>query len=201
MSEYFKISFGSLNAEKLRYVAYSNNEHDMNMFIKQHCLTPNNVTIVNVDSENDVAFNIIKEFKFKSNQNNQLFTIYTTDSLVNQAATIVAEKLSDATLFGPPIERQDIELMRMIDELVHDLDYVFILDFNLMNDDDEYIYSDWEKHVKCLGNPTDYVYGGEQFDSYIFDRLLDDVSNTESIMPITLEAYVNNFVDILTDKI
>lgn len=202
----FKFEFSSFKTKNknMNYVVYAKNRHDMDMFLKQHGFLNNSINVecfpmIEFEGNDDL---IIKPHKFKSNNSDELFTIYTPSRFVEEAMDSVCSEMSDALVIGEPITRRDIEIIKTIEDLMTSLDHVVLLDFTMMDNDETYLVHEfaWEymKSYERIFKDFDCGPLCSLDDSYIYDSIMNKYSTTD-VVPITIEGYVSYFTYLLTD--
>jgi len=198
--------------EQFNYRVFAESMNDMNMFLIQHNLHDQvqNVEVVdpahptNLDT---VSYNMIKPFVFGSNKSKEIFTIYTSEEFVSDAVGRVGSKLSASLLFGEAITRTDVELFDRLTNLINDLPYCDIIDFELMNQESNLIMEFKEKRNEYFYY-TGIAPAEDGAEALIYQGLYDSMQAamddtcylTDSIQPITVEAYVKAFTDRMIDS-
>lgn len=197
----FTTSKSSVNS-RLHYTVYAYTRHDMDLFLKQHGFDVNNshidcIPMTEFDGNSDL---ILSSHKFKSNSSDEIYNIMTTPMFVTDAINLVCSDLSESLIFGEPIMHAKIEFIKLINDLIYELPYVFILDHSVVDEDTgELISPFWDSYVKMYGY-DEAKYCTEVYfdDSYIYDSI-HNASIPDKVQPITVEAYVTNFTQILMD--
>lgn len=199
----FKFQFTTMNlstdAQGPPYRVYAFNREDMDLFLRQHGFDIRyvHVEFIPINEFDDDEEHILKLHKFRSNTSNEVYHIMTTSRFVDDAIDYTCLQLTDHLILGPPIVRNDIEIIKLINELMYSLPYVFILDHTLTDGFGGDVYSgDWEKYIK--------FYDSEQSlenmdDSYIYESMHNS-SVIDKMQPITIEAYVSHFTQMLFDS-
>ena len=174
-----------------------------NKFVNQHnfdpsCLKRFVINQEDVEGHTDIiqSDNELEVFKLKSNVDNQIHQVVTTEEIINSIVQYVGDDLVDNLMFGDIIGRCDIKIVDRICDIIEELDYASIADWELISDDivdryydEDYFYGDSINEHPEIPPPTDT--------SAIYDALWSDRINGE-YLPFTLEAYVHYFVkDIL----
>lgn len=200
---YLKLTFYSTNGS-MKQTVYSEGIEPMKMFIKQHNFNPDIIEHIEAVPEHGQAVPgaIIEPYTFKSKYSDSIsYTIYTTEDFVEEAINKVCAELADSLMFGSLAIRTNIELFSLVSDLIGELKFVYVLDHGLVDDETGELYSvDYEKYTKNFDaftyNQNEYGYD----DSYIYDSLHAASLSNDHISPITLEAYVAYFADMVTDE-
>lgn len=203
----FKFEFTSYGCKNknLSHKVYSNNKEDMILFLQQHSFDMSMVhieclTIDEYEKEVDghIYDYLLKGYKMRSNKSQETFMIMTTYDFVYQACEVVCSWLSDSLLFGPPILRTDVEIIKMINDLIHELPHVFVLDHALIDGDSGNIIGD-QRYIRSNRSLDSFDLTDEGYDdSYIYESIFNS-SFDEDIQPITVEAYVSFFTTLIMD--
>ena len=181
------------------YRVYAFKREDMDLFLKQHGFDTRLVHIecIPINEFDDDDDHFLKSFKFRSNTSAEIYNIMTTDHFIKDAIDYTCAQLSDTLVFGPPIVRNDIEIIRLINDLMFSIPHAFILDHTLTDGFTGEPYSkDWEKYIKFY-NP--YQSLEDMDDSYIYESIHNN-SIDDLVQPITIEAYVSNFTQMILDS-
>lgn len=193
------------NIKSKRYswyiIAYHDERSIINKFIVQHQLKNYKIDVVKNNDDIDQQA-ILEEHYFKSNYNDDEYTVWTNDRILKQASDYVADKLSNVCVFGNIIVENKIPIVDIVNKLLDDLPYVEIIDYSLMDE----INDASLEHIKS-GNYEAYDGRTPDNESYetqpgdwIFDTLRDDVGPMGCVEPITLEAYVEFIASLTTDE-
>ena len=196
----FRFQFRSkaANASYLTYTVYSYKREDMLLFLKQHNFDLNHVhvDILEIAGEDFNENDILQPYLFGTNSSEDVYTIMSTISIVDDCILNTAQTLANTLLFGPPIIRTDIELFRVINDLINELPHVYILDHTLIDETNDSMYSpDHSKYIKSWDGETPDP--GD--DVYVIESLYN-CSILQEIQPITMEGYVSNFTSMMVDE-
>lgn len=198
----FQFLIGRDHSEHIKI--FSNNQQDMMLFFKQHNIDINQVEVdyipdenFNIKVEDD---NILASYQFKSNQSNETFNIMTTERLISYALQLVGDHLSDACIFGSAIFRDDIEFIKVIQNLLGEIPHVQILDYELLDDlnltaDTNWMYIKKDKLFDPDIEPEWVTNGVDAQD--IYESLFDSCISDTAVQPITVEAYVRGFAEMV----
>ncbi len=175
------------------------------LFLQQHGFDKTQTMIESIPDtygEKDFNGNYLKYYNLKSNEDNQVHSIVTSDNLYDLALDYVINEMNQYLLFGEVILRDDIQIINIIKDLLLNIPFTNIIDYELIDRDlvdtctaynkyhsDEYVDEFHESNMstyKCVNN----IMG----DQLIAAFLKDGVST------ITLEAYVKSFVSIIQYK-
>lgn len=204
----FKFEFESIKMKgtNLKYTVYSYSREYMNMFLKQHGFSIENsyvqcIPIEKFDEETEL---ILKPFKFKSNTSDEIFDIITTPQFIYDAIDMTCSELSESLLFGPAALRSDIEIFKMINDLINELPHVYVMENMLIDGDSgevlnishhDEIMNLYNAHGVC--EMSDELY--EAIDDTFIYESMHCSSVDEDVQPITIEGYVSYFTSMLVD--
>lgn len=197
----------------MTYTVYSEKPEEVEMFLKQHNMD-NGIEYINVSTyeKADVDdIQMLKPYKFGSNRyRDKMYTIYTSHELVELAVRDTVNEMMIACEFNMIITRDtELPLISHIKEMVDKTTFGYALDLErvLTKKCDE--YNDTKYHLSSDKRKWKFggYYPGEQ---YVYSDDEDDSSNelgdallgimeSCSIMPITMEAYIESFVSTITD--
>lgn len=203
----FKFSFMSMHSENknMSYHVLAETEEDLYLFLKQHGFSdapPESIQLFPKDKIVADLSHILKPFKFKSNKRPGIFSVMTCEAFVDDAISNLASDLNVNMLFGEAIIRRDIEVFKMIGDLVHDLPFAHVIDFVLADVESSKLpdaelgkeiiqmTSEYRTKICCPCEDTDYYMTYEQ---------LYDAVTPDEIYPITLECYISNFTEMMVD--
>ena len=173
-------------SKNLYYTVYSTDPRDIELFLKQHNMIEHTHLIRpvedNVICHDKLTANddeILSYHRFKSNNNNDVYNIMTTNTIVYDALINTINVLSKSFSFGLIICEDKIDIIAVISELIDGLKFGFISEFAEFEYDESYqdLISD------CLFN----IMGEAQ------------LTMKDSIEPITIESYITSFVSLLSD--
>lgn len=187
------------------FKVFSHNQNDMLLFFKQHNFDIETVDVEYIPDEkfndNIDDENVLKPYKFKSNKSDDTFVIMTTEKCISYALQLVGDHLTDACLFGGAIFRDDLEFIKVIQDLLGELPHVQILDYTLLDDlnltaDTNWMYIKKDKLFDKDEEPDWLNNGVDSQDIYasLFDSSPSDAS---VVQPITVEAYVRAFTEVI----
>lgn len=207
----FKFEFSSCHnkIKNMNYDVYAESEEDMKMFLTQHNFTDaplDSITVIpkeECDNINDA--HILKTFLFKSNRTNEIYHVITCDWFVDFAVETTCNELRDSLIFGEAIIRRDIEIFKLIGDLVSSLPHVNIMDFalaDIQSSTDNILIDHFiemnnmkkEYSCKCLDDldSTDSAI-------YYVHESMEYSRCDDQVQPITLEAYVSAFTETMFD--
>lgn len=173
-------------SKNLYYTVYSTNPRDIELFLKQHNMiehihlikpVEDNVTCHDKLTANDDE--ILSYHRFKSNNNNDVYNIMTTNTIVYDALINTINALSKSFSFGPIICENKIDIIAVISELIDGLKFGFISEFA------EFEYD--ESYQDLISDCLFHIMGEAQ------------LTMKDSIEPITIESYITSFVSLLSD--
>lgn len=185
---------------------YSHTKEDMMLFMQQHGFDIQYADVQYVydnDSETNSSYTTLKLYHFKSNKCDTVYHIMTCEYFIQQALSNVASHISDACVFGQGIFRDDVEIIKLVQDLLDKLPHVEILDYGFIDGDwvvencmDADIDLSWESIKKCRLFDEDGEPNYEMFDnSSIYDSFV--TKGPDEIQDITIEAYVRSFTEFL----
>ena len=206
----YKFSFESAknsngsSGMKYHVIAYSMD--DMYTFLRQHKfdieMAMHAITIHDKYEIHEYESNYLKPYQFKSNVRKGVFTVMTTEYIIDLMLENVTADLTHSLLLGEAIFRRDVEVFRMIADIITKLPHVHIIDFTRVDvesatlPEDKYVYDMiklQQQYAKHIGAPTeDADYVG------ILDNL-EHYQLNEPVSPITIEGYVSQFTEMMMD--
>lgn len=201
----FEFSSVHNRMKNMNYHVIAENREDLNAFLMQHGFIDAPEASVSLMKREDFnpgeESNLLKRYLFKSNHSDELFTIMTTDDLVDSAIEITCDEVTDALLFGEAILRRDVEAFKMIGDLIWSLPHTNIMDFSLANVDiDDNETATTAKEIldmrKRYCNSMDSLDWEETY--YVHQSM--DFTRVDTLpQPITIEAYIANFTERMMD--
>ena len=206
----FRFKFKSTSMpDRLAYFVITDDIDKMNMFLKQHNFDPASVVIDCVplkEHESDGEF-MLRPYIIKSNSSDKEYKIMTTEHMVYECGEQIASMMSNLLIFGDAVIRDDLPIMKIISDLVYNLDHVYVLDHTLYDKSSKQLYSSaWEQYTK-VGYPEVSVENRLTLQdtpaSYDDSAIYESFSNSIGIdfpLPFTLEMYVSYFASLLTDE-
>ena len=185
------------------FKVYSHTQQDLMLFFKQHNI---DISKVNVEYVPDHQFNensndqhILKLYQFRSNKSPELYHIMTTEYCIQCALQLAGDHLSDACVFGAAIFRDDIEFIKRIVDLLGMLPHVSIIDYTLL-DDINISNFEWQ----CVKGDKLFEYDASpdlsEIDTQDIYASLYDCSYDTTIQPVTVEAYVRAFAELIINQ-
>lgn len=181
---------------------YSSDREHVQLFIKQHRITIYEITLF-PEYEYYPSLDVIKPFKFYSNNDHRIYTIYTTERFVKYSKAHVGGRLSDYMTFGNLILRDDIPIIEIIFKLLETLPHVVIQEYVKLDDDD--CTESQRKHKHVLYEDLELML--HEFDTvedcyfeYIYNSLgYYDEHPDANVQSISLEGYVE-YISTLSIK-
>ena len=183
---------------------YSNKLEEIHMFLKQHNFDENQTFIENIPTdvaeEDDLEEHTLELYLMQSNEDGSLHQIYSTRRFIDLAVNYTAQRLNDTLILGECIFRQDIEVIKLITESLESIPCTEIADFNAANDqsvdDCEWMIvaksgMDLLRYEEANGPSNDVTDSTKIWES-ISRNIMPDAP-----LPITIEAYVESFVQII----
>lgn len=207
----FRFRFKSPGAsDNMAYFVLTDDIEKMKLFLKQHNFDP--VTsfvdcVMLKDHESDSEF-MLEPFILKSNYSTKTYTIMSNEHMIYECANEVASIMSQSSIFGPTIIREDIPIMKVISELIQELDYTYVLDHTVCDSSTGKPYSSAYEQYTKVGFPS-VEYSSAWLNLSHEPAAYDDSALYEAItsavgkgypLPFTLEMYVSYFVGLLTDS-
>lgn len=197
---YYSFTFSPVNAPpnmNMVYKVVTDDEEMMNLFLKQHRFLSmiQNVQVINPGEEIDYDDpEVLHKYRFGSNKDrHNIYEIVTSQQFI-QASTIDAgDSLSTLCIFGNMVSEDNIPIIEIFKKNISDVPFATIMDL-----DDG--YSAW---VAGMSTPVKrynmYQEDEAPDDSLIYDALLEMSDIQEIVQPITMEAYIEYFVSMMTD--
>ena len=184
---------------------YSERLDEIHMFLRQHNFDVNRTFIENIPgelaNEDDLDEHLLHPYFMQSNQDKQMYQIYTSRRLVDLTVHYTSESLGDHLILGECILRRDIEVIQLIIHNLETLPFTEILDFNALdgNSINDICDTSWMIVAKTIEQIVDNPSGDVTDTSGIFEMLSNEIRPDEPL-PITIEAYVEAFVRIIMKK-
>lgn len=210
--QYIRFDFTSVKKQgSMQYYVLAENMTEMQQFLSQHGFHDVNDALKLYSGDKYRASNcshILKTYRFMSNHKPGVFPVMTCASFVDHAIESAANDLGDHSIFGEAILRQDIEFIKMIGSAITKLPHGYVMD---------YILADESTLFECLENggtkrdmienTSDWLirHSGPSEDptsQTILQSLYDatpDLDNDYGVYPITVEAYVSYFTELMID--
>ena len=153
----------------------------------------------------------MKTLPWGTNQNLTDNEFYNRKWELNNIKTFLettANDLSDASLFGEAILRTDIEIFKVINSMISKLSQGFVLDTSLA--DESLLFNSMEndnykgtmmdmiaEYKNRIGAPTEDA-GSQAILQSLYDSV-PDLTADNGVYPITVEAYVSAFTELMID--
>lgn len=197
-------------SDNMAYVVLTDDIEKMRLFLKQHNFDPLTSFVDCVmlkDHEDDTEY-MLEPYMLKSNYSTKTYTIMSTEHMIYECANEVASLMSQSLIFGPTIIREDISIMKVISELIQELDYTYVLDHTVCDSSTGQPYSSAFEQYTKVGYPS-AAYSTAWLNLSNEPAAYDDSALYESItaavgrnqpLPFTLEMYVKYFAGLLTDE-
>lgn len=203
----FRFRFKSPGAsDDMTYFVLTDDIEKMRLFLKQHNFDPMASFVDCVmlkDHEDDSEF-MLEPFILKSNYSTKTYTIMSNEHMIYECANEVASILSQSLIFGSAIIREDVPIMKVISELINDLDYTYVLDHTVCDPSTGKPFSSACEQYTKVGFPianhsNAWCEPASYDDSALYEAITSAVGK-EYPLPFTLEMYVSYFVGLLTDS-
>lgn len=195
-------------SDNMSYFVLTDDVEKMKLFLKQHNFDPFNSYVEPVmlkDHEGDSEF-MLEPFILKSNYSPKWYTIMSNEHMIYECANQAASIMSNSLILGPNIIREDIPIMKVISELINELDHVYVLDHTVCDAATGKPFSSAYEQYTKVGYPcVEYANTLSLTDE---PAAYDDSALYESIthsvgrgypLPFTLEMYISYFAELLTD--
>lgn len=192
--------------KNMNYHVIAKNEEDMKLFLLQHNFTDSPMDAITVIPEDEYDQGeyryTLEKYLFRSNKSKELFTVMTCPDFVDFAVETTCNDLVDSLLFGEAILRRDIEIFKLIGDLIHSLPHTNIMDFSLADVDStddtvpEHI-TDILEMRKTYCNKIGCV--TEDDGSYYVHQSMEFDRCDTLPQPITIESYVASFTERMVD--
>lgn len=208
---YFKFEFSSIHnkIKSINYYVLAETMDDLRLFMAQHGFKdapPESIELLPKNNMGKYSHNcLLEEYKFKSNNSDEVFSVMTCWTFINDTVNRISNDLNEYMLFGEAIIRRDVEIFKVIGDLVSGLDFGHVIDFMLCDykpeDETDEIVSDQllyqlqKEYMKHIGKPTEDVNVTKTYED-LFNSVDDDEDN---IMPVTIECYISNFTEMMMD--
>lgn len=216
MEENYYIRFDFQSARpnsSMKYYVLAKSIDDMNRFLSQHGFNDVHESLKIHDmrkGRSSDVFHVLQPYKFMSNHKPGVFEVMTCSDFVEHAIDNTANDLSDYSLFGEAILRQDIEFLKMIGELIVKLPHGFVIDYTLA--DESLLYKSFEEEGSSKGDIVEDIIeyrkricspsedpGSRAVQQSLHDAVPDMSNDNNGIYPITIEAYVSSFTELMMD--
>lgn len=182
--------------------------YDINMiyqFINTH-LTPEAIDYIKaydglyIPSEvtDDLEDNMLRIYYFKDNSNKNTYAIPSSKAIIEEVATIISSALSNVETFGSIIMDKNIPILKVLSELINDLNLGFVLEEQLCDMSEEDRDQAYQYKISQSSQSS------EQYDfddGVIFNEMasiIDGITD-DKIMPFTIKGYVSGFTQLLYD--
>lgn len=195
-------------SDNMSYFVLTDDIEKMKLFLKQHNFNPElaNIDCVMLkDHEGDGEF-MLEPFIIKSNYSPKEYTIMSNEHMIYECANEVASIMSSSLVFGPSIIRDDLPIMKVISELVNELDHTYILDHTTCDEAGKPYSSAYEQFTKVGYPAVEYANRlslkddpAGYDDSALYESISASVGKGYPL-PFTLEMYVSYFAGLLTDS-
>lgn len=195
-------------SDNMSYFVLTDDVEKMRMFLKQHNFDPFKSVVEPVmlkDHEDDSEF-MLEPFILKSNYSPKWYTIMSNEHMIYECANQAASIMSNSLILGPNIIRDDIPIMKVISELINELDHTYVLDHTVCDSATGKPFSSAYEQYTKVGYPNvEYANTLSLTDE---PAAYDDSALYESItaavgrgypLPFTLEMYISYFAELLTD--
>ena len=174
--------------------------HDVDVlmsFMKQHNFDMNMINVEtlsdNYDND-DIELHLLKPYQMKSNRTGKVYQIYSTDYFIYDAVEMIVMGLSNYLVFGEVIFNQEIQFIKSTTEIIEELPYLFIFDFEMM---DGGPLTDSRNYIVKKSTMEDF----ESHENMDYPTSMDELSSRFSFnvvhdkpLPITIEAYIRYFI-------
>ena len=199
----------------LLYQVYTPKEDLMKAFLLQHKFNDGfkYVKYVDLDKEKEVDVDGIEElcvYKIGSNKLHKVVNLVTSEHFMEKATLEVCSKISQVSYLGNMLQ-YDLAVIDDVKEQINNLPAGNILDvgtdeYDSLNivprDPREQLYSTLDEWAeRCAPDDEGGLY--EENDRYIYDVICEEFTLAAAYktpLPITLEAYTEYFVGLLTDE-
>jgi hypothetical protein len=217
----YLFQFQSYNTPKsidLVHQVYTDDIHLMKLFLRQHKFNDAEKYVKYVDKNAyDVDTDGIEElgvFRLRSNKSKNVVNVVTSHHFIEEATLEVCQKMSMESIFGNLIT-ENLSVIKDIRDTISSLPYGAILDIGTdeydelnvkpRDPDPETYYilssiSSFEEWKYCM-HPSDEL-EIDVDDAYVYDSICEECTAAmmyEEILPITIEAYSEYFISLLTD--
>lgn len=196
----FKFTWHAIRDPDTFTTVFTHNKEHMTLFLQQHGFDPNSPNVEVVDDtcyeyknsiKNDVSY--IKLFKMGSRKRDMIYQIATTDEIINEVTTAIADELCTCMQFGACALRGEIEIFDRISKLIGELDYVYITD----EIDFESEYGEDVDMYRYQGYPYYEEIAMDASVDRLYTDLSDDCTKGDSqLLPYTIESYVTIFTNL-----
>lgn len=202
---YFKFEFTSIhNTNKnMNYYVLAENMDDLKLFLLQHNfhdVPPEAVQVVPRDYNS--GSHVLESYRFKSNSSSEIFSVMTCWLFIEETVQNLSMDLNQYMLFGEAIIRRDIEVFKVIGDLLSGMDHIHIIDYiaaDIESTDTpetsaKEITEMRKEYCRKIGSPT------EDTDMYItYESIFDAMDRHDGVLPITIECYIGNFTEMMMD--
>lgn len=207
---YIRFDFSPVKQKtSMHYYVLAESLDEMHMFLNQHGFHNVDSSLVFYPIEkykSTDSTHVLHEYRFMSNHKPGVFTVMTCENFITHAIETTANDLSDASLFGEAILRTDIEIFKVISSLINRLSHGHVIDiqiadesvlYNMENEDKIDRWELMESYCNRIGAPTEDVSSRVILEE-IYDAV-PDLTSDNGIYPITVEAYVSSFTELMID--
>lgn len=211
---YYKFSFNSFDSicnpnsvdpdKSALYSVFTDDIKKMQIFLKQHCFDDECMNFIKVADASAVGCsNELEEFILKTNSSDEIFTILTTQEIVDIITENISSDYVPRTSFGQVILREDIPIIKLIHSLLDEMPHMWVYEDKVVDDVD---------YMNRFGEACDEIPDDSYDDklSYICESLYDYNKthaytcdsmcglNNSCLLSFTIEAYSKYFTCLMT---
>jgi hypothetical protein len=132
------------------------------------------------DDRKNSEYDVIQIFNMKSNKDNKIYKVYTTDRIAKACGDLAQVIISNDILFGYAILENGYEFIDRIIEDVQKLSWGYIPEYEML--------SDCEKYANYENPCFEY----SSFNDF-YEILLSSIDPHLRFIPLSLEGYVKTF--------
>lgn len=185
-------------------VVWSDDIRMTELFIKQHCFDPLSIKryvlpASNVSNSRKIQpDNMLIIAHMKSNTSDTVHNVVTTDEIIDQIIRELSDDLIDTLMFGELVTRNDVSFIKEMVDLIEQIDYASICDWELIADNvvDKYYDEDYYFYGTSINEHPEIPPPADS--SYVQDSLFEARTHNP-ILPCTIEAYAHYFVSTILE--
>ena len=182
---------------------WSQDKSDVDMFMKQHNIPNDNIRKYIIPSSDKQAVlkyinddEMLEPFFFASNKDNKVHMVMTTQSILQYSLMSICYDMAASMMFGDAILRNDIKIINRINDLIQELDYAAVYDWDIADEmvDSYYSCDDYDDEVEEIDDCCSDT-------SYTYEELFKASMNHGNVEALSLEGYVHYFTSTSLEKI
>lgn len=195
MDKIFKFSFVCVNSIYNNTISvYSPYREYIDIFLNQHTFDVDNAVVECIDYSKQIDSNqMLSPFKFKSNILPEIYTIISTNEIIETCILDISHELNNKLYFGQSFRYyvDKIELFNVISDLVNQISFAKLVESLDSYDIGYYNFNEayYDSLDSYINNPNE---------AELFRKV--SANYKTDILNITLEGYVTAFTSIIISR-